>query len=73
MGWLQVPKDGSEEKTYTGMVYNLEAGINVRVIWKMGFYTIYKYLYAQKEVNNVNVIDFNEHIMMIGISFTFGV
>ncbi len=71
MGWLQVPKNGSEEKTYTGMVYNLEAGINVRVIWKLGFYTIYKYLYAKKEVNNVNVIDFNEHIMMIGISLTF--
>jgi hypothetical protein len=71
LGWLQVPKDYSEEKTHKGMVFDLEAGVNVRIIWKFGFYTIYKYLYAQKEVNNVNIIDFREHIMMIGISLNF--
>ncbi|RLC52829.1 MAG: hypothetical protein DRH79_04445 [Candidatus Cloacimonadota bacterium] len=68
LGWLKVPKDFSEDKTNTGMVFDLEAGANVRVIWKLGFYAIYKYLYAQKERNNVKVIDFNEHIGMIGIS-----
>jgi len=71
LGWLKVPKDGSEEKNYTAMVYDLEAGVNVRVIWKFGFYTIYKYLYAHQEKNNVAVIDFNEHIMMIGITYNF--
>ena len=52
-------------------MYNLEAGINVRAFWKIGFYGMYKYLYANKEVNNLEVIDFNEHIFMLGITFSF--
>lgn len=52
-------------------MYNIEGGINIKAFWKIGFYGIYKYLYAKKEVNNVNVIDFSEHIILLGITFNF--
>ena len=71
LGWLKVPKDGSEDKTHSGTVFDLEGGINIRAFWKIGFYGIYKYLYANKEVENVDVIDFSEHIVLLGISFNF--
>ena len=71
LGSLDVPKDGSDAME-KGIVYNLEGGINVRTFWKIGFYGIYKYLYANKEVDNVEVIDFNEHIVLLGITFNFG-
>ncbi|MGA1870658.1 MAG: hypothetical protein ACMUJM_19160 [bacterium] len=72
-GWLQVPK-GEEEPAarVQGFLYNLEAGINVRLFWKIGFYCIGKYLYAQKERNNIKVIDFSEHIFLLGLTFNFG-
>ena len=70
LGRLEVPKDGSDAME-KGIMYNLEGGINVRAFWKIGFYGIYKYLYANKEVNNVEVIDFSEHIAMLGITFNF--
>ncbi len=72
IGWLDVPKGIDDSDAMNrGMVYNVEAGVNVRAFWKIGFYGIYKYLYANKEVNNVNVIDFSEHIILLGITFNF--
>ena len=73
IGRLEVPK--GEEKPDAmeiGVCYNIEAGINIRAIWKIGFYGIYKYLYAKKEKNNMKVIDFSEHIALLGITFNFG-
>ncbi|MDO9577448.1 MAG: hypothetical protein Q7J16_06145 [Candidatus Cloacimonadales bacterium] len=68
-GWLEVPKGiENSDATEKGNLFDLECGINVRAFWKIGFYGIYKYLYASKEKNNVKVIDFNEHIILIGIS-----
>lgn len=67
LGWLKVPKDNSEEKTYTGMAFNLEAGISVRVVWKFGFYSIYKFIYAYRAVDSIAVIDFSEHAVLIGL------
>ncbi len=72
IGWLDVPKDTDESDAMNrGIVYNIEGGINIRAFWKIGFYGIYKYLYAQKEVNNVKVIDFSEHIVLLGLTFNF--
>jgi len=66
VGRLEVPKDldesGAMEK---GILYN------IRAFWKIGFYGIYKYLYAVKERNNVKMIDFSEHIVLLGITFNF--
>ena len=51
--------------------YNLQAGIHLKTFEKFGFYGVYKYLHSKKETNNVNVIDFNEHIILIGITYSF--
>ncbi|MFC1562355.1 hypothetical protein ACFL4Q_05100, partial [candidate division KSB1 bacterium] len=59
---------GAMEK---GMVYNCEAGINVRMFWKIGFYGIGKYLYARKKRGDRYVIDFSEGIVLLGLTFNF--
>ncbi len=72
LGRLGVPKGVDDSDAINrGTVYNIESGINIRAFWKMGFYGIYKYLYAKKEINNVKVIDFSEHIVLLGITFNF--
>jgi hypothetical protein len=55
-----------------GRVYNLEGGINVRAFWKIGFYGVGKVLYAKRTINNIKIIDFNERIVLLGITFNFG-
>jgi hypothetical protein len=72
LGRLEVPKEEKPDDREIGIVYNLEAGINVRAFWKIGFYGITKYLYANKEVNNIEVIDFSEFIVLLGITVNFG-
>jgi hypothetical protein len=72
IGKLEVPKDEDEsEARNKGILYNLEAGVNYKAFWKIGFYGIYKYLYSKKEVNNIKVIDFSEHIILLGVTFNF--
>ena len=72
VGGLKVPKGEDEpDSMEKGICYNVEGGINVVVFWKIGFYGIYKYLYANKEINSVKVIDFNEHIVLLGITVNF--
>ena len=72
IGGLEVPKGVDEPDTMErGILYNIEGGINIRAFWKIGFYGIYKYLYAKKEINNVKLIDFSEHIALLGITFNF--
>jgi len=73
MGVLEVPKGVEESDAMErGIMYNIEGGINIRAFWKIGFYGIYKYLYAKKEIDNMKVIDFSEHIALLGITFNFG-
>jgi len=72
VGRLEVPKDKDDpDATVNGNLYNLEAGIHMRPFRKIGFYGLYKYLYAKKEANNVKVIDFSENIVLLGITYTF--
>jgi len=72
IGGLEVPKGVDEpDAMERGILYNIEGGINIRAFWKIGFYGIYKYLYAKKERKNVKVIDFSEHIVLLGITFNF--
>jgi len=74
IGMLQVPKDEpkGEDDYATGIFYDLEAGINYKVIKKVGIYGTVKYLYAQKKKDDINLIDFNEVIYVLGVSFNFG-
>ena len=72
VGALEVPKgEYYPDEFEMGAVYDIEAGINLIAFWKVGFYGVYKYLYSQKEINNEKVIDFNEHILMLGITLNF--
>lgn len=72
LGYLEVPKESALpiRKYESAIFYNMEAGINIRVLWKFGIYGIYKYLYAYKETDT-QVIDFNEHIVLLGLTFNF--
>ena len=73
LGWLEVPKGENEPDTMVrGGLYNLEGGINVRAFWKIGFYGVGKYLYAQKTSDGIKRIDFNENIVLLGITLNFG-
>ena len=73
IGRLEVPKGENEPDTMVkGIMYNFEAGINVRLFWKIGFYGIGKYLYAQKKNNSIKVIDFSEGIVLLGFTLNFG-
>ncbi len=72
IGGLKVPKGENNPDTMVkGIVYNFEAGINVRLFWKIGFYGIGKYLYAQKKNYGIKVIDFSERIVLLGFTFNF--
>ncbi len=72
IGWLEVPKgEDYPDAKVKGNLYNLVAGINVRAFRKIGFYGVAKYLNAQKKVNNIKVIDFDECIILLGITFNF--
>lgn len=72
LGWIEVPKgeDFPDQYEY-GFAYDLEAGVNVKAFWKIGFYGIYKYIYAYEEKHNITVIDFNQHAILLGISLNF--
>jgi len=73
IGRLKVPKGENEPDAWVkSIMYNLEGGINVRLFWKIGFYGIGKYLYAQKKNNNIKVIDFSECIVLLGFTLNFG-
>lgn len=65
VGVMTVPQ--LDEKSVNSILFNWVGGVNYRLIWKIGLYGTYKYLYAQKD----DRVDFSEHIFMIGISFNF--
>jgi hypothetical protein len=72
-GVLKVPQNNDPEDLVSGPVFNIEAGLDYRLFWKIGFYGLYKYLYAQKDVNDQRYIDFSEHIWLIGFSLRFSI
>ena len=73
IGRLEVPKGEIEPDTVVkGTMYDIEGGINVRLFWKIGFYGVGKYLYANKKTNGIEVIDFSEAIVLLGFTFNFG-
>jgi len=73
IGMLEVPKGNAHpDEMENGTLYNIECGINFKAFWKIGFYGIIKYLYASKKKDNIKVIDFNEFIVLLGITLNFG-
>lgn len=57
-----------------GVIYNLEAGVNFRLLWKrrIGLYAVSKYIYANKKKNGVKVIDLNSTAWLLGLTLNFG-
>lgn len=72
IGRLEVPKGESEpDEMVHGTVYNLEAGVRVRLFWRLGMYGVGKYLYANKTMHDMTVIDFSEGIVLLGLTLNF--
>lgn len=65
LGTMKVPQKYNESAN--SLLFDIEAGINARFLWKFGLYVTYKYLYANKP----DMINFSEHILLIGITFNF--
>ena len=71
-GVLEIPKYGDNpQSSERGFLLDLETGFDFRIFWKLGIYAVYKYLYSENKINNSKIIDFSEHIGMVGISFKF--
>lgn len=66
---LEVPE--GEDKPENGIGFDFEAGVHYRIFWKMGLYGIYKFLYANKTEHHIKVIEFNEHIILLGVTVNF--
>ncbi len=66
IGGLVVPQGADSDAK--GVFFDFEAGIHARLLWKFGLYGVYKYLYADKE----GAYNFSEHIVLVGLNFTFG-
>ena len=71
LGQAIVPRDDSDSRMVRDIAYNVEAGIQTMVIWKIGAYVVGKYLYANKKKNGVQLIDFSEYILLLGLTFNF--
>ena len=72
LGRLKVPRgDKYPGVKVSGGLYNLEAGIHVKTFERFGFYGVAKYLHAQRDVDQTKVIDFNETIVILGLTYRF--
>ncbi len=72
-GILKVPQNNDPDDLVSGPVFDVECGLDYRLFWKVGFYGLYKYLYARKDVDGQRYIDFSEHIWLIGLSVRFSI
>jgi len=68
IGRLKVPDLGTK---VDGDLVNLEAGLHWKRFERFGFYGSLKYLSAHKNIDGREVIDFNEVIFMLGVTYRF--
>lgn len=54
-----------------GMVSNLELGLHLKLIRKLGFYAEGKYIYAEKKKNGESLIDISSSAWMVGLTLNF--
>lgn len=74
IGEIEVPSDINDPSKHNyATAYNMELGINWKYFKYVGFYSCAKYLSASKNINSIKVIDFNEKILLIGITFNFNI
>jgi len=71
IGRLEVPESPDKpDAMVRDYLFDLEAGLHVRLYRNLGFYGTSKYLYARKDVDNVPLIDFSEFIILLGLTLT---
>lgn len=68
IGRLKVPYQGSKVDSE---LFNFGAGLHWKRFEHFGFYALVKFLYAQEDVGGETVIDFNETILLLGVSYRF--
>jgi len=74
LGKLNVPESESNPgKSVSSNLINLEMGIGYQPYENFGFYGTIKYLKAEKDVSNIKVIDFDEVIFLVGVSYGFDI
>lgn len=72
IGRLGVPDElNNPEKSIVDNAYNLQAAIHYKAFRRFGFYAVTKYLTAHKSIDGVKIIDFDEYILLLGISYRF--
>lgn len=72
VGRLKVPKGAALPGAYAkSRLFDVQAGVQLRPYPHVGFYGVYKFLYANKYVDNIKLIDFREHVILLGISYSF--
>ncbi len=74
VGRLEVPiSETNPDLTRHAWLVNLELGLDYRLFWKLGFYGVGKYLYSRRDIDGERVIDFNEAILLLGLTLTFSI
>lgn len=68
VGRLKVPYQGSKVDSE---VFNLGAGLHWKRFEHFGFYLLLKQIYAREDAGGEKVIDFNETIFLLGVSYRF--
>jgi hypothetical protein len=72
VGLLNVPDGSLKENSFRhGDAFDIELGSHWKFSDSWGAYGVYKHLYAQKTVSKIKVIDFNEEILLLGVSYHF--
>lgn len=72
VGKLKVPvSEITPSKHYKADSLTLGAGLLYRFKGDFGVYGSIKHLFSEREINNIKVIDFDETIVLVGISYDF--
>lgn len=74
VGKLKVPvSEITPSKHYKADSFTIGAGLLYRFKGNFGVYGTIKHLFSEKEINNIKVIDFDETIVLVGISYDFAI
>jgi len=71
-GKLNVPRSETSPKPYVSDNYiNIASRIHYKISTHFSLYALVKHLSADKSVNSVKVIDYNDTILLLGIGYDF--
>ncbi len=71
-GKLNVPRSETSPKPYVSDSYiNIASRIHYKISTHFNLYALIKHLSAEKSVNNVKIIDYNDTIFLFGIGYDF--